>query len=214
MAAHLSTSLASTDTSGLRWGWLLALGVVVAGLGVVGLGAATYVTVVAVFWFGILSMAGGVVNILDAFHHRGWKGIIWHLLIGAIYIAAGFIIITTPLSSAFWLTRILAIFAIVIGVSRMIMAFRIRSEGSVWFAVLLSGLISVIFGFMILGVATPPTPEALATPAAQLEWVRTWGWVIGLVVSVELIMEGCTLIALALASRKFQQHGASGVVLT
>jgi hypothetical protein len=48
---------------------------------------------------------------------------------------------------------------------------------------------------------TPPTPEALATPEGQLAWIQSWGWVIGLFVAIELILEGVALISIALAAK-------------
>src|SRR5262245_16516116 len=89
---------------GISWGWLLALGVLMTRLGVIGLGMAYSLTVAAVFWFGILAIVGGIAQLLDAFHHKGWKGIVWHVIIGLIYIVAGVVMITMPVASAFWLT--------------------------------------------------------------------------------------------------------------
>jgi uncharacterized membrane protein HdeD (DUF308 family) len=49
-------------------------------LGVIGLGMTYWLTVVAVFWFGILAVVGGIAQILDAFHQKGWKSIAWHVI--------------------------------------------------------------------------------------------------------------------------------------
>lgn len=198
--------------SGISWGWLLALGVLVTLLGVLGLGMTYWLTVAAVFWFGVLAIVGGIAQLLDAFHHKGWKGIVWHVIIGLIYIIAGLAMITMPVSSAFWLTVLLAISLVVAGILRIVMAFQIRAQGSVWIAVLLSGAISVALGVMVYGTITPPGAEALATPEGQLAWVRSWGWVIGLFVAVELIMEGVALISLAFAAKSAAQTNAPGAV--
>lgn len=187
--------------SGISWGWLLALGILMAGLGVIGLGMTYWLTVVAVFWFGILAIIGGVSQILDAFHHSGWKSILWHVIIGAVYIVAGIVLITMPVSSAFWLTLFLAIMLVVVGVSRIIMAFQLRSHGSIWLWVVLSGIVSIVLGVLIYGMVVPPSAEELATPEGQMAWVQSWGWVIGMFVAIELIMEGAALIAIALATK-------------
>jgi len=180
---------------------LLALGILMTALGVIGLGMGTLLTLVSVLWFGVLVIVAGVSQVFDAFHHKGWKGLVWHLLIGLVYIVAGIALVTTPVAAAFWLTLILAIALVVTGAVRMVMAFQLRHRGSVWLWVLLSGLVSIVLGVLIYGMMSPPTPEALATPEAQLEWVNSWGWVIGLFVAVELIMEGVALISIALASK-------------
>lgn len=198
--------------SGISWGWLLALGILVTLLGVLGLGMTYWLTVAAVFWFGVLAIIGGIAQLLDAFHHKGWKGIVWHVVIGLVYIIAGLAMVTMPVSSAFWLTLLLAISLIVTGILRMVMAFQIRGQGPVWIAVLLSGVISVALGVMVYGTITPPGAEALATPEGQLAWVRSWGWVIGLFVAIELIMEGVALISLAFAAKSAPHTNAPGAV--
>lgn len=185
--------------SGISWGWLLALGILMTVLGVIGLGMTYWLTVAAVFWFGILTIIGGISQLIDAFHHKGWGGILWHVLIGLLYVGAGILLVTMPVASAFWLTLFLAIMLIVIGVSRIIMAFQMRHLGGAWIWVLLSGLISILLGILIYGTVTPPTTEALATPEGELQWLQSWGWVIGLFVAVELIMEGVALMSLAFA---------------
>jgi uncharacterized membrane protein HdeD (DUF308 family) len=198
--------------SGISWGWLLALGILVTLLGLVGLGMTYWLTVVAVFWFGVLAVVGGIAQILDAFHHTGWKGIVWHVVIGLIYILAGGAMIAMPISSAFWLTLLLALSLVVVGIIRIVIAFQMREHGPVWVAVLLSGVLSVVLGFMVYGVITPPGAEAMATPAGQLAWIRSWGWVVGLFVAIELISEGVALIFLASAARSASDTNTPGAV--
>jgi hypothetical protein len=73
-----------------------------------------------------------------------------------------------PVAGAFWLTLFLAITLVVTGVIRIIMAFQIRDQGSVWLWVLFTGIVSIVLGVLIYGMVTPPTPEALATPEDNL----------------------------------------------
>ena len=47
---------------GISWGWLLALGILMTVLGVIGLGMTYWLTIVAVFWFGILAVVGGALS--------------------------------------------------------------------------------------------------------------------------------------------------------
>jgi len=197
---HLGTTSTASRLAGqgIKWGWLLALGIVMTALGVVGLGMAYQLTLVAMFWLGLFAIVGGVAQILDGFHHKTWKGVVWHVLIGVIYVVAGIVLMTMPVSSAFWVTLFIAVSLAATGIMRIVMAFQIRNQGSTWLAVLLSGVISIVLGVMVYGTIVPPGAEALATPEGQVEWLRSWGWVIGLFVAVELIMEGLALIAIAL----------------
>lgn len=195
--------------SGVNWGWLLALGIFMTGLGVIGLGMTYWLTVVAVFWFGVLAVVGGIAQILDAFHHKGWGGIVWHLIIGVVYVVGGFVMITMPVPAAFWLTLVLAISLVVVGMIRVVMAIQIRGQNSAWGAVLLSGITSIALGILVYGTITPPGAEAMATAEGQLEWFRSWAWVIGLFVAIELIMEGVALIAVALAAKSGDPAGGA-----
>lgn len=192
----------------ISWGWLLALGILMTLLGLVGLGMTYWLTVVAVFWCGVLAIVGGVAQILDAFHHKSWKGIVWHVIIGLIYIAAGLAMVAMPVASALWLTLFLAVSLVVVGFARIVMAFQIRGQGPVWIAVLLSGAISLALGAMVYGTVVPPGADALATSEGQLAWVRSWGWVIGLFVAIELIAEGVALISLAFAAKSTPHNQA------
>jgi uncharacterized membrane protein HdeD (DUF308 family) len=186
---------------GVSWGWLLALGLLLTALGVIGLGMTLWLTVVAIFWLGIIAIIAGGAQILDAFHHREWKGIVWHVIIGTVYLAAGIIMITTPVSAAFWLTLFLAITLVINGISRIIMAFQIRAQGSAWLWVALSGAIAIALGFIIYGTVAPPGAEALATPEGQAQWIAEWGGFIGLFVAIELIMEGLALVSIAMMTK-------------
>lgn len=201
-ATATSPTRADATDPGISWGWLLALGLLMTALGVIGLGMTIQLTVVAVFWFGVLTIAGGTGQLLDAFHHKGWGAIVWHVLIALLYIAAGIVLVAMPLRSAWWLTLLTAAALVAIGVARIVMSFSMRNLGAVWIGVLLSGIISVALGVMIYTTVAPPSPEVLATPEGQLAFVQSWGWVIGLFVAIELLMEGLGLIFVSLAARR------------
>lgn len=203
---NLSTPLrgATLTGQGIRWGWMLVLGVLMTVLGVIGFGMSYQLTLVAMFWLGVFAIIAGAAQILDAFHHRGWKSVIWQVIIGAVYIVAGILLVVTPVSSAFWLTLFLALSLMATGILRILMAFQLRGQGNTWLTVLLSGVISIILGVMIYRTVIPPEAAALATPEGQMAWLRSWGWVIGLFVAIELIMEGTALIAIALGVKRAQ----------
>ncbi len=53
-------------------------------------------TLATVMLFGALLMVGGVFQLLNAFQLKGWKSVLWHVLIALLYIAAGLVIFTDP----------------------------------------------------------------------------------------------------------------------
>jgi uncharacterized membrane protein HdeD (DUF308 family) len=58
-----------------NWGWLLLFGLVSIVLGTIGLGMTFLLTAVSVVCFGVLLVAGGVLQLLDAIKCRGWSHI-------------------------------------------------------------------------------------------------------------------------------------------
>jgi len=166
-----------------KWGWLLALGVLLIVLGTVGLWMSFAMTLATVIMFGALLMVGGVFQLLNAFQIKGWKSVLWHVLIALLYIAAGIVIFTDPVFASLSLTIALAWILIAVGLLRSIMAFQLRPVSG-WLWPLFSGLISMLLGAMILA-----------------QWPASGFWVIGLFVAIEMIMNGWSSVFVALAAR-------------
>ncbi|RAI00931.1 hypothetical protein DLJ53_17030 [Acuticoccus sediminis] len=189
----------------LNWKWMLALGILMAVLGIIGLGMTYALTIVGVVWFGVLAVIGGIAQVFDAFKYKGWKSFGAHLLLGLLYLAAGVVLIAMPVQSAWWLTLLIGATFIVTGILRIIMAFQIRGGGAavVWLGI--TGAVSLILGVMIFGIVDFPSAEQLATPETATAWFRDWGWIIGLFIAIEFIAQGAALAGLALAARKVSQ---------
>ena len=166
-----------------KWGWLLALGVLLIVLGTFGLWMSFAMTLATVIMFGALFIVGGVFQLVNAFQLKGWKSMLWHVLIALLYVAAGILIVTDPVLASMSLTMVLAGILIAVGVFRIIMAFQLRPVKG-WFWPLLSGLISILLGSLILS-----------------QWPATGFWVIGLFVSIEMIFNGWSSVFIALAAR-------------
>ncbi|MEW5422607.1 HdeD family acid-resistance protein [Amorphus sp. 3PC139-8] len=175
-----------------KWGWLLALGILMVVLGAVGLGMTYWLTVFAVIWFGILSFIGGIAQLFDAFKHKGWKSTAWHVLIGLIYLAAGVIMVGDPVIAAGYLTLFIAAALIVVGVMRIIMAFQVKG-GWAWLWLAFAGAISILLGAMIYA-----------------QWPISGVWVIGLFVAIDLIFHGFALISIAFAARALPDDTGKG----
>jgi uncharacterized membrane protein HdeD (DUF308 family) len=162
---------------------LLALGILLIVLGTLGLWMSFAMTLATVMMFGALLVVGGGFQLVNAFQLKGWKSMLWHVLIALLYVAAGVLIITDPILASMGLTMALASILIAVGVFRIIMALQLRPVKG-WFWPLLSGLISILLGSMILA-----------------QWPATGFWVIGLFVSIEMIFNGWSSVFIALAAR-------------
>lgn len=167
-----------------NWGWLLALGIVFELAGFFSLGMVVSVTLASMFVIGAVILFAGVLQLIDVFRSKGWKAVVWHFFIAILYIFAGSLVVYDPFLASTLITAMLAWTLIIIGMARIFMAFSIRnSEGWIW--LLLAGVASLVLGIMIL-----------------MQWPASGLWVIGLLISVELIINGWSYILLALAIRR------------
>ncbi|MCX7544364.1 HdeD family acid-resistance protein [Marinicella gelatinilytica] len=170
-----------------KWGWLLALGLVFIILGTIGLGLSVAMTVVTILFFGVLLLIGGVVQIFEAFKHKGWKSILGHVLIAAIYLLAGIMLITEPVVGSMALTALLAAAFIITGLFRIFMGFQLKGYGLGWGWLVFAGVISLALGVMIF-----------------FQWPESALWFIGLMIAIEMIFHGWAYVMLALAVKSLK----------
>jgi uncharacterized membrane protein HdeD (DUF308 family) len=164
-------------------GWLLAEGIVLVILGALGLGAVALLSLASAIWFGAMIFVGGIVVLIDAFRHQGWRSRLWHILIGVLYVAVGVMTFVNPLVATASLTLLAGAALVVTGVLRLIMAFQNR-ELPAWGWVAFSGLLSLLLGGLILA-----------------QWPASSLWVLGTFLAIELIFQGWAAIVLARAIR-------------
>jgi len=178
----MNTETAIIEELGNKWGWLLALGILMVILGTVGLGATFALTLATVTFFAILVLIGGGVQLVDAFHHRGWQ-LFGKLLVALLYFFVGATMLTDPLLASATLTLMIAWALLFIGFMRIIAAFQMKGmPGWVW--TLIGGIAAIVLGIMIMN-----------------KWPVSGLWVIGMFVAIELIFNGWGMIMAALAVR-------------
>ncbi len=166
------------------WGWLLALGIISIILGTIGLGMTAMLSIVSVIFFGALLLVGGVVQLFDAFKHSGWMGTFWHVLIALLYLVGGIILVGDPVGGSVALTLVVAAMLVASGVFRAVMAFQVRGAPG-WGWLLLGAMLSILLGLMVLS-----------------NWPVSGLWVIGLIVAIELIINGWSCVLMALVGRR------------
>lgn len=174
-----------------NWGWLLGLGILAILLGTVGLGRVFAVTIVSIVFFGWLILIAGVFELAELYQCRGWKSFLWQALIAVLHIVAGIVMLQNPLLASSVFTLFLAASIFAGGVVRILLALQHRDHGG-WLWALIGGVAGVLLGGMI----------ASGWPASSL-------FVIGLFISIELILHGWTMVALALAARSAGGPGAA-----
>lgn len=167
-----------------KWGWFVALGVLVLALGIIAAGNLMVATAASVLFVGTLMIVAGVIEIVHAFGVKSWGTFFWWLLSGILYVVAGYLAFTNPLLTTAVLTLFLAISLIASGVLRIWVGFTSKElEGWGW--VVFSGFITVLAGLVI----------AAGWPVNSL-------FILGIFLAVDLIVQGITYIAFGLGLRR------------
>ncbi|UIK06438.1 HdeD family acid-resistance protein [Neorhizobium galegae] len=173
----------SVSTVRDKWGWFLALGILLLVFGFIALANLFVATVASVFYIGMMMLVGGVAYLVHAFQVKGWDHILFWAASGILYTIAGLLAFWNPALTAVIVTFFMAVALIVAGMFRIWVGFRMRPmRGSGW----------VIFG----GVIT-----ALAGLVIALGWPVNSLWILGLFLAIDLTMQGWALIAVALAAK-------------
>lgn len=166
-----------------RWGWIVALGILFLIGGFIALMSVATATVASVFIVGIMMTIAGVAEIVHGFRMKNWGRFFLWIIVGALYVAAGFIAFTNPLLASEVLTLMLGIGLLIAGVFRGVLAVRLREEAG-WVWVLMSAIITVIVGLIIV-----------------LGWPATSVFTLGVFLGVDLVFAGVAWIGAGLALR-------------
>jgi uncharacterized membrane protein HdeD (DUF308 family) len=164
------------------WAWFLGLGVVLVLGGTAAVSYASLATTVIVVLFGYLLLAGGIVELVNAFLASSWRGFFLNLLGAILHLVVGGLLIDKPERGAEILTAVLAAAFIVGGMFRIVGAVTRRFAG--WFWVLLNGAVTLALGVLI-----------------WRRWPDSKDWVIGLFAGIDLIFNGWSWIMLGLTVR-------------
>lgn len=167
-----------------KWGWIFALGIIYLVVGVCALGSVVAATVASVYVVGIMMIIAGAAQVINAFQVKTWGKFFLWLLLGALYIVAGFSAFENPLLAAVLLTLLLGVALAISGITRLILAFSLK-ESAPWIWVALSGVVTLILGFMILS-----------------RWPISSLFVLGLFLGTDLVIAGISWIGTSLALRR------------
>ena len=177
-------SFSGIETLHAKWGWIVALGIVYSVAGIVALGSVVMATVASVFVVGIMMLIAGVAEVINAFQVKTWGKFLFWVLLGVLYIVAGFVTFENPLLVAALLTLLLACALIVSGIMRIILGFSMK-RGMPWIWVVLSGVVTLLLGLIILN-----------------HWPVSSLYILGLLLGIDLVFAGASWIGMGLSLRK------------
>jgi uncharacterized membrane protein HdeD (DUF308 family) len=167
-----------------KWGWILALGIVYLVVGFIALGSVVTATAASVFIVGIMMVIAGVAEVINAFQIKTWGKFVLWVILGALYIIAGFVTIQNPLLAAAFLTLLLGAVLAGSGIMRVVLAFSMK-EGTAWIWLVLSGAVTFLLGVIIL-----------------YRWPVSSLYVLGLFLGIDLVIAGASWISVSLGLRR------------
>ena len=128
-------------------GWIIALGAVFVIAGIIALGSVVMATAATVFVVGIMMVIAGVAEVINAFQIEALGKFLLWLLLGALYIVAGFFAFENPLLAAADLDAIFGFSLLVSGVMRIVLAFSLQ-ETMPWIWAHLPGASYLLLGLL------------------------------------------------------------------
>lgn len=167
-----------------KWGWFVALGILLLVFGGVALANLVVATVASVFFVGTMMLIAGIVQIVHAFSVKSWGGLFWWLGSGLLYAVAGLLAFYNPLLASAILTFMLAVALVASGLMRLWIGMKSRPAKG-WGWIVAAGVVTTLAGLVI----------ALGWPVNSL-------WILGMFLAIDLIFQGWTFVAFGLALKK------------
>ena len=171
-----------------HWKAFLIEGIVLVILGLAAIILPQLASLAVTIYLGWMFLVMGILGLVMTFWARDMPGFWWSLISAALAIAAGVILLARPAQGVLTLTIVLGVFFLAEGVATIMYALEHRRElsgRSSWLIV--SGAVDIIIsGLIITGL--PSSAE----------------WAIGLLVGINLLFGGASLIGMALAARQGQ----------
>lgn len=167
-----------------RWKGVLIQGLVLIGLGLLAIALPGLSTLAIEIVIGATLIVSGAYRVVATVVAGSYRGSWLSLLGGGVALAFGCALFVNPSAGAITLTSLLGVLFLVQGVLSLLMAAHWRRHLSRWLWIGASGLIDLLLAFLILS----------GLPGAA-------GWVLGLMLGINLSLLGAALTGVALEIR-------------
>jgi uncharacterized membrane protein HdeD (DUF308 family) len=168
-------------------GALIGMGILFIVLGMIGIAGQTLFSFVTISVLGAFLIFGGALQFAHALQSKGWKSVAIQVVLAILYVAAGIYTWAFPIPALEAITLWLAAIFFLTGFLRLISAFQHRHFRE-WFWLVLSSAISILMGVLIMS----------GYPESSL-------WLPGLLIAIELLLQGWSLLFLGLAARSLTE---------
>jgi uncharacterized membrane protein HdeD (DUF308 family) len=169
-----------------HWKAFLFEGILLAVLGLAAMIVPPLASLAVTIFLGWMFLISGLAGLFVTYWARQMPGFWWSLFSAALAVLAGLILIARPMQGVLTLTIVVGAYFLAEGVTTIMYALEHRRELSErWSWLLVSGLIDILIACLIIS-GLPGSAE----------------WAIGLLVGINLVLGGASLVGMALAARK------------
>jgi uncharacterized membrane protein HdeD (DUF308 family) len=182
------TKLQSEMSAAVREHWkaFLIEGIVLSILGLAAIIVPPLASLAVTIFLGWMFLISGVAGLAVTFWARQMPGFWWSLISAVLALGAGIILLARPVQGILTLTIVVGAYFLAEGVATIMYALEHRRELSGrWSWLLVAGLMDILIAAVIIA----------GLPGSAL-------WAVGLLVGINLLFGGGTLIGMALAARK------------
>jgi uncharacterized membrane protein HdeD (DUF308 family) len=169
-----------------HWSLFLIEGVILTVLGLAAIIVPPLGGLFVTIFLGWLFLIAGIVGIVASVRARQAPGFGWSILSAIVAVIAGAVLLWNPLQGLVTLTYVLTAFFIVDGILMIVLAITHRRQLSgKWEWMMVNGVVDLILAAIIIS----------GLPG-------TVGWALGLIVGIDMLFGGASLIGMALEARK------------
>src|SRR5450432_1561847 len=169
-----------------HWKAFLIEGILLVILGLAAIIVPPLASLAVTIFLGWMFLISGIGGLIVTFWARQMPGFWWSLLSAVLAIGAGIVLLARPVQGVLTLTIVVGAYFLAEGVSTIMYALEHRRELSErWSWMLFAGVLDILIAAMIIA-GLPGSAE----------------WAVGLLVGINLLFGGASLIGMALAARK------------
>ena len=169
-----------------HWKAFLFEGILLVILGLAAMIVPPLASLAVTIFLGWLFLISGIAGLALTFWARRMPGFWWSLISAVLGIVAGIVLLARPVQGTLTLTIVVGAYFLAEGVATIMYALEHRRELSErWSWLLVAGIMDLLIAAVIIA----------GLPGSAL-------WAVGLLVGINLLFGGATLIGMALAARK------------
>jgi uncharacterized membrane protein HdeD (DUF308 family) len=168
-----------------HWKAFLFEGILLSVIGLAAMIVPPLASLAITIFLGWMFLVSGIAGLFATYWARNMPGFWWSLISAALAVLAGGILLARPMQGVLTLTIVIGAYFLAEGVATIMYALEHRKELSGrWSWLLIAGLMDLVIAFFIIA-GLPGSAE----------------WAIGLLVGINMLFGGATLIGMALAAR-------------